>query len=241
VTGRGELVRAGGRVVKNVTGYDVPKLLAGSWGTLAVLTEVTVRVAPAPETERTLRVASRTPEDAVRVLTAALGSAHDVSAAAFDPTRGSLLRLEGFAASVDARAAALRDLLAPVEVEAIDVDESRTLWREIGSASALAGHPVVWRVSVPPTDAPRAVAALAPERYVLDWGGGLILAAYRDVEAARVRGAVPHGHATLLKAPEDARRAVSSFPPQEPRLAALAARVKQAFDPHAKLNPGRME
>lgn len=241
VTGRGELVRAGGRVVKNVTGYDVPKLLAGSWGTLAVLTEVTVRVAPAPETERTLRVASRTPEDASRVLTVALGSAHDVSAAAFDPARGALLRLEGFAASVDARAAAVRELLAPAEVDAIDAEESRALWREIGSAAALAEHPVVWRISVPPSEAPAAVAALAPERCVLDWGGGLIVAAYRDVDAARVRAAVRHGHATLLKAPADARRATPSFPPQEPALAALAARVKQAFDPHAKLNPGRME
>jgi len=240
VTGRGELVRAGGRVVKNVTGYDVPKVLAGSWGTLAVLTEVTVRVAPAPETERTLRVASRTPEDALRVLTAALGSAHDVSAAAFDPARGALLRIEGFAASVDARAAALRELLATAH-DAVEAAESRALWREIGSASVLASHPVVWRVSVPPSDAPRVVAALAPERYVLDWGGGLIFAAYRDVDAARVRGAVRNGHATLLKAPADARRAVPSFPPPEPKLAALGARLKRAFDPDGKLNPGRME
>src|SRR6185503_12465561 len=97
--------------------------------TLAVLTEVTVRVAPAPETERTLCVPSRTLDNAVRVLAAALGSAHDVSAAAFDPLRGALLRLEGFAASVDARAAALRDLLAPADVDALEGDESRSLWR----------------------------------------------------------------------------------------------------------------
>ncbi|HET8698857.1 MAG TPA: FAD-binding protein [Gammaproteobacteria bacterium] len=208
VTGRGELVRAGGKVVKNVTGYDVPKVLAGSWGTLAVLTEVTVRVAPAPETETTLCVPSRTPEEAVPVLSAALGSAHDVSAAAFDPARGALLRIEGFAASVAARASALRELLAPAEVESVDPQASAALWRELGSAAALASYPVVWRVSVPPSHAPRAVAALAPERYLLDWGGGLILAAYRDVDAARVRGAVPAGHATLLKAPASARRAV---------------------------------
>jgi glycolate oxidase FAD binding subunit len=241
VTGRGELVRAGGRVVKNVTGYDVTKVLAGSWGTLAVLTEVTVRVAPAPETERTLRVASRTPADAIRVLTAALGSTHDVSAAAFDPARGSLVRIEGFAASVDARAAAVRALLAPAAVDAIEVVESRSLWREIGSAATFARHPVVWRVSVPPSDAPRVVAALAPECYVLDWGGGLIFAAYHDVDAARVRSAIRHGHATLLKAPADARRAVPSFPPREPGLAALGTRLKHAFDPDGRLNPGRLE
>ncbi len=103
VTGRGERFNAGGRVVKNVTGYDVPKLLAGSWGTLAVLTTVTLRVAPAPETERTLLVPCASPGEAVTVLSGALGSPHDVAAAAFDPEVGCLLRLEGFAASVEAR------------------------------------------------------------------------------------------------------------------------------------------
>ena len=241
VTGRGELIRAGGRVVKNVTGYDVPKILAGSWGTLAVLTEVTVRVAPAPEAERTLVIASRTPSEAVGVLTAALGSPHDVSAAAFDPQRGALLRLEGFVASVEARAVALRDLLAPAAVDALDGDASRALWTEFGAAATLAEHPVVWRVSVPPADAPRVVAALEAERYLLDWGGGLILAAYREVDAARVRGAFREGHATLFKAPRAARLAVATFQPRPPELTALAARVKHAFDPNAKLNPQRLD
>ncbi|HET7134256.1 MAG TPA: hypothetical protein VFJ95_18490, partial [Gammaproteobacteria bacterium] len=201
----------------------------------------TVRVAPAPETEITLCVPSRTPEQAVPVLAAALGSAHDVSAAAFDPARGALLRIEGFAASVAARASALRELLAPAEVDKVDAPSSAALWREIGAATALASYPVVWRVSVPPSDAPRAVAALAPESYLLDWGGGLILAAYHDMDAARVRGAVHGGHATLLKAPASARREVPSFPPQQSALAALNARLKRAFDPDGKLNPGRME
>ena len=107
VTGQGESFKAGGYVVKNVTGYDLPKLLAGSWGTLAVLTEVTVRVVPAPELDRTLVVAAGSAGECLDLLTAALRSAHDVSAAAVDPERGSLLRLEGFAASVEARTRAL--------------------------------------------------------------------------------------------------------------------------------------
>ena len=261
VTGRGERFKAGGRVVKNVTGYDVPKLLAGSWGTLAVLTSVTLRVAPLPETERTLVVPSATAAEAVAVMSAALGSPHDVSAAAFDAERGCLLRLEGFAASVDARGAALVRLLraesdqhgagaaapardAPArraDIATVDADASRALWTEIGGATALARWPVVWRISVPPSDAPRLLAALAPERYLLDWGGGLIYAAFSAVDAVRVRGALlREGHATLFKAPREARAANAVFQPQPAPLAAAARRVKLAFDPDGRLSPGRL-
>ena len=107
VAGSGESFKAGGKVVKNVTGYDLPKLLAGSWGTLAVLTEVTIRVAPAPELDRTLVVAAGSVGECLALLGTALRSSHDVSAAGVDPERGSLLRLEGFAASVEARTRAL--------------------------------------------------------------------------------------------------------------------------------------
>src|SRR6202008_1016029 len=97
VSGRGEVFKAGGKVVKNVTGYDLPKLLAGSWGTLAVLTEVTLRVAPAPELDRTLVVAAGSTGECLTLLGAALRSPHDVSAAGGGPARGRLLRLPGFA------------------------------------------------------------------------------------------------------------------------------------------------
>ena len=259
VTGRGERFKAGGRVVKNVTGYDVPKVLAGSWGTLAVLTAVTVRVAPLPETECTLVVPSATADDALLVMSAALGSPHDVSAAAFDAERGCVLRMEGFAASVDAREAALARMLrgawsaesgaagapqrlvsARGEIATLGADESRALWAAIGGAVALAPWPVVWRISVPPTDAPRVLAALAPERHLLDWGGGLIWAAFSSVESARVRGAVREGHATLFKAPREARAANAVFHPQPPALALATERLKHAFDPGGRLSPGRL-
>ena len=179
VSGRGELFKAGGKVVKNVTGYDLPKLLAGSWGTLAVLTDVTLRVAPAPETEITVLVPDEKPEQALLTLTAALGSADEVSAAAFDPWRGTALRLEGFTASVSARQTALLASLGVSDAEILDSEASREFWRQTGNAEALADWPVVWRISVPPSEAPRVLSALAPERYFLDWGGGLIWAAVR--------------------------------------------------------------
>ena len=247
VTGRGELFAAGGRVVKNVTGYDVPKLLAGSWGTLAILTRVTLRVVPAAETERTLIVQSASAAEAAAVLRAALGSPHDVSSAAFDPQRGCLIRVEGFAASVEARAAALRATLRG-DVRSLEPEASRALWKEIGGAAALAAWPVVWRISVPPADAPGVAAALGADRYLLDWGGGLIWAAFAAADpervrsdAERLRSAIRAGHAMLFKAPRDVRAAVAVFPPQPPALAGAARRLKIAFDPAGKLNAGRLD
>jgi glycolate oxidase FAD binding subunit len=241
VTGRGEAFKAGGKVVKNVTGYDLPKLLAGSWGTLAVLTEVTIRVAPAAELDRTLVVASASAEESVALQSAALGSPHDVSAAGFDPARGSLLRLEGFAASVEARARALCAELRCTPHAVLEGAASRECWHDLASAAALSVSPVVWRISVPPADAPRVLERLRPDRYLLDWGGGLILAGYSSVDAAGVRGAFTSGHATLLKASAAARAATCVFQPLAAGVAAAAARLRHAFDPRGILNPGRMD
>ena len=240
VTGSGERFKAGGKVVKNVTGYDLPKLLAGSWGTLAVLTDVTLRVTPVAELDRTLVVPSATGAASVATLSAALGSPHDVSAAGFDPARGSVLRIEGFAASVAARTDALCADLGLEPSEVIDGAASRLLWHAHASAVSLAASPVLWRISVPPSEAPAVLERLRPDRYLLDWGGGLMLAAFDTVDATRVRGAFSAGHATLIKAPAAARAATAMFQPQPPIAAAAAARLKSAFDPRGILNPGRM-
>ena len=241
VTGRGEPFKAGGRVVKNVTGYDLPKLLAGSWGTLAVLTEVTIRVAPAPELDRTLVVPAGSVGECLALVGAALRSPHDVSAGGVDPAYGALLRLEGFAASVDARTRALCDELHCEPQQVLEGRASRACWHALASADALAASPVVWRISVPPTDALGVLERLAADRYLVDWGGGLLLVGFDAVDAARVRGALTAGHATLLKAPLAARAATRVFQPQAPAVAAAAARLRNAFDPRAILNPGRMD
>jgi glycolate oxidase FAD binding subunit len=239
VNGRGQTFRAGGNVVKNVTGYDLPKLLAGSWGSLAVMSEVTLKVVPQAETELTLIVPDDRPTQAIATLSLALGSPHDVSSAAFDPWRGSALRLEGIAASVDARRTALLDDLGRPEVEQLDADASRAYWLSTGAAEALADWRVVWRLSVPPGDAPRVVEAMSPERYLLDWGGGLIWAAFDKVDSRRVRGSLRDGHAMLIKAPADSRTCRQQ--PASAVVAHVLERVRQAFDPDRRLNPGRME
>lgn len=247
VTGRGEIFNAGARVVKNVTGYDMPKLMAGSWGTLAALTRVTFKVAPAPETEATLAIPSASDGDAVAAMAAALQSPCDVSGAAHVPGQGTFLRLEGIAVSVKARRDALARLLA-MKSETIAAATSRKLWREISNATVLpfAANSIIWRVSVPPSDGAdylRRVTEKVEARHFLDWGGGLVwlaVAPSPDAGAAAVRGSLKHGHAMLFRAPPNVRRIVPVFQPQPDALAALSMRVKAALDPLDKLNPGRM-
>jgi glycolate oxidase FAD binding subunit len=247
VSGRGEVFKAGARVVKNVTGYDLPKLLTGSYGTLAALTSITVKVLPRPETEETILVEGLDDTAAVPVMSLAMQSACEVSGAAHVPGEGTFLRLEGIAASVAARRDGLAKLLArPVQILAAKA--SGTIWQRIRDVLVLADTPdrQVWRLSVTPSDAPALLAKLRGSleiRYVLDWAGGLIwldVPPTEDAAAAVIRGAMRSGHATLIRAPEGVRAAVDVFHPQAPALAALSARVKDSFDPRQLFNPGRM-
>jgi glycolate oxidase FAD binding subunit len=171
----------------------------------------------------------------------ALCSDCEVSAAAFDPLRGTALRLEGPAASVAARGEELLRLLGVSPAERLAATQSRAYWRATGAAEALADWPVVWRISMPPADSARVLESLQPERYLLDWGGGLLWAAYDRVEAARVRGGLREGHAMLFKAPAAARQRTCVMQPVPPALAAVLERLRHAFDPERKLNPGRID
>lgn len=252
VTGEGVAVKSGGRVMKNVTGYDLVKFLAGSYGTLAVLTEVTFKVLPVPETEATLAFAGLADARAVTLLSAALGSPFSVTGAAHvaEPAR-TLVRIEGFAASVDERAARLRQLLATfAEPELLHGEASVATWKTIRDLHALGAPPnvPVWRISVRPGDGPRvadAVRRAGPCRVLYDWGGGLVWIAGGegpDAGAAVVRAAVADvgGHATLVRAPDAVRNSVEVFQPQAPPLVALTKKLKATFDPAGILNPGRM-
>jgi len=251
VTGRADIFKAGARVMKNVTGYDLPKLLTGSHGTLAALTSVTVKVLPKPETEETLVFAGLDDAAAVRVMGLALQSPCEVSGSAHLPGKLplTLLRLEGIAASVAYRRSKLATLLHEFgSAEALAEKQSKKQWQAIGDVSPLAARPerCLWRISVAPTDGPKVAAQIAAgidARWFYDWGGGLVwldVPPTDDAGASIVRAAAAPGHATLIRAPDPTRLAVPVFQPQEAALAALTARVKQAFDPAQILNPGRM-
>ena len=267
VSGRGEEFKSGGRVVKNVTGFDLSKLMAGSFGTLAVMSEITIKVVPAPEKTRTVLVLGAGDGDAVKAMGAALASSNEVSAAAHLPGHATAasqvpyisgaggavtaVRVEGPGPSVEYRCQALKDLLADSgDLEELHTANSRTLWREVRDVTCFSGEDEnqVWRISTPPTAGPRVAAEILkslPGRAFFDWGGGLVwlsLAPLDDAGHECVRGALgpSGGHATLVRAAAEIRARIPVFQPQLPPVEALAARIKEAFDPGHVLNPGRM-
>ena len=247
VTGRGDIFKAGARVVKNVTGYDLPKLLTGSYGTLAALTSVTLKVLPKPETEETLVLGGLDDAAAVRAMSLAMQSSCEVSGAAHVPGQGTFLRLEGIAPSIAYRRDKLRALLRGT-ISILDAAQSASQWLAIGDVTPLADTPerIVWRISVAPSEAPAVLARIkskADARYFLDWAGGLIWLDVPPTEDAcepAIRGAITSGHAMLVRAPAAHRSRIDVFQPQPQALAALTARVKASFDPQGRLNPGRM-
>jgi glycolate oxidase FAD binding subunit len=268
VSGRGEAFKSGGRVVKNVTGYDLSKGLAGSWGTLAVVTEATFKVLPRPETVATLVIAGLDDRRAVATLCQAMGTPWEVSGAAHLPEAvvaevpdaafaaggqaATLLRLEGIEPSVAYRAEKLKELFAPLGGMALlGTPASDALWRAIRDAEMFEAttHPV-WRVSVAPSTGPSVVAALAighTIRHFYDWSGGLIWIEAPDAGddglSREIRVAVATtggGHATLMRGTPALRSAIAPFEPQPEPLAALSRRLKEQFDPRGILNPGRV-
>ena len=264
VNGRGEAFKAGGTVVKNVTGYDLSRGLAGSFGTLAVLTEVTFKVLPRAETAATLALPGLTPKQAIEALCAAMGAPVDVSGAAHLPPFAAqalgfagavtLMRLEGFAPSVEERFERLAALMKPAGAERLDAAAAAPLWRAVRDVAPLARNEdrIIWKISVAPTAGP-AVAATVGKVYqseaLFDWSGGLVWLALEpdcgpDAGAELIRGAIAvqgGGHATLVRAPDDIRAAARVFQPQPPALRILSQRLKAEFDPFGILEPGRMQ
>jgi glycolate oxidase FAD binding subunit len=263
VTGHGTAFQSGGKVVKNVTGYDLSKLVTGSMGTLAALSEVSIKTLPAPETTWTLVLRDLDDRQALAAMTAAVTSSHEISGAAHLPASVparlgfggaalTALRLEGPTPSVEARFGSLAGELGGGDK--LEGKGSLTLWRGLRDVAPLTGasDQAVWRLSVPPQSGPDVLATIRQSlavTYFYDWAGGLVWLAVSDVDdagAGAIRAAIDSvptassGHATLIRAPEDLRKAVDVFHPQPAALAALSKRIKDSFDPGRVLNPGRM-
>ncbi|MEY1556804.1 glycolate oxidase subunit GlcE [Yoonia sp. R2331] len=233
VDGSGTLVKNGGRVMKNVTGYDLVKLMCGSYGTLGVMTEVALKVLPVASAETTLTITGLDPDQAVGAMSAALGSPFDVNGVAHDG-QDTLFRLEGFSESVTYRTAELTKHLAPFGT-ATPIDDSAARWRAIRDVDVLAGASGdIWRLSVKPTDAPGILEAIKPSAALLDWGGGLIWLAIPP--GTDVRSAIAQGHATLIRGTTHG----PAFHPEPAPVAAITQGLRDRFDPRGILNPGLM-
>lgn len=254
VDGAGRLVRNGGRVMKNVTGYDLVKLMAGSWGTLGVISEVSLKVLAKPQAEATLVVRDTAAGAGIADLCRTMGTPFDVSGAVWigpgvvAETSEMRIRVEGLSGSVAYRINRLAERFRAA-LSIVEGDESAALWRQIRDVLPFAGKDApLWRISVKPTDAPALLAALehagVEHKAICDWSGGLIwvmiegAAACADVVRREV--SVLRGHATLLRATPAEREAVAMFHPQSAALERIAAGLRTHFDPKDILNPRLM-
>ncbi|HAV08845.1 MAG TPA: glycolate oxidase subunit GlcE [Rhodobacteraceae bacterium] len=248
VDGRGRVLKNGGRVMKNVTGYDLVKLMAGSWGSLGAMTEASFKVLAKPAAEVTLVKSGLSAQDGVHALTQALGTPYDVSGAAWvgvGRQGEARVRLEGLPGSVAYRREALLNVLG-AGWDAVSAEPSAALWREVRDVTPFVGRAgTVWRVSVKPTDGPRLLEALGAEEALLDWGGGLVwllMPEGQDGGEAAVRAALRPlgGHATLMRGAAELRSRIAVFQPEAPAVATLAAAIRREFDPNSIFNAGIM-
>ncbi|GGE53146.1 FAD-binding protein [Actibacterium pelagium] len=248
VDGRGDVIKNGGRVMKNVTGYDLVKLMAGSFGTLGVLTEVSFKLLPAPEARAVVLVNGLDDSQAISALARAVGSSFEVSGAAHVPVGVdghpvTMFRVEGFAQSVAYRAGQLAELLKDYGEALIETDPEKTAagWKWVRDVEAFHGLPGdVWRVSVKPSDGPRVAAAVGAERVVYDWAGGLVWLLVDEGRDIRPDLQGIAGHATLVRAAASTRSQIAMFQPEPEPLARISAGLRTQFDPRGILNPGLM-
>jgi glycolate oxidase FAD binding subunit len=263
VNGKGEAIKAGGHVIKNVTGFDISRLMCGAFGTLGVLTELTVRLTPANPRNAVLaladcdtgaglgalRAAARLPVEATGLayLPAALLAENEtVRAFGLSPGRGAaLIRVEGTPSAIVEKLSLLRTHFADHDLMALDEMLADTLFKAIGNGGFFVNsRSDLWRLVLTPSEAGAALAELRPTFWYADWAGGLIWLALEATQetagALRALTARFGGHATLMRAGDEARSRLAIFDPETPARAKLTRSVKAAFDPHRLFNPGRM-
>ena len=245
VDGQGVVVKNGGRVMKNVTGYDLVKVMAGSYGTLGVLSEISMKVLPRPETQATLVLHGLDDTTGVRAMAAALGSPFEVTGAAHDPAqKKTMLRIEGFETSVMYRLGRLRDLLGNMGAEFTVSDEHETAdaWvatRDVAAFQATQGD--VWRVACKPSDGPALAARAQADAWLYDWAGGLIWLRCAAGHDLRHKLGAFEGHATLVRADDETKARLGVFHPENSGVARLTSALRAKFDPKGLFNTGLME
>lgn len=268
VTGNGDIFKSGGRVMKNVTGLDLARGLAGSWGTLAAMTELTFKVLPMPDDTATLVFPDLTDDLAIEMLCIAMGSPYEVSGTVHlprtlaarllhDDLRAAgrsltAIRLENFPRSIAYRKERMKELLKvygpPIE---LDQESSLRFWGELRRLSVLpfGGQTYLWKISTSPKAAPALVNTIKRHmdnvETMYDWSGGLIwleIPASADAGAADIRRALAThgGYATLIRADASVRAGVDVFQPLSPAVERLSRGLKKTFDPSGIFNPGRM-
>lgn len=259
INGKGDIIKAGGRVMKNVTGLDLIKLLAGSWGTLAPMTQVIFKVVPQVETEATLVLSGLSDEKAAQAMAAAMATSCEVSGAAHLPENiaagfkeiagksATLLRLEGFEKSVNIRIDKLQAILSAFGEQSVLSDkQTKSLWSNIRDVKPFAdgSESPVWRVSVAPMVGHQLVAELGANNAYYDWQGGLVWLKMDDgPDADKLRDAIAKlggGHATLIRATDEQRQSENVFEPENAAVAAISKRIREQFDPLGKFYTGRM-
>lgn len=239
VNGLGEAYKAGGRVVKNVTGFDLPKLMCGSFGTLGPLTQITLRVFPEAPLSATLAVTGVDAETGLALLRRIWSSPLEATGLAYVPAEAvAVVRVDGAREPLAEKLALARDLLAGHEI--FEIDGGDALFRELGSGAPFLGSAFdVWRIAVPPASAAQVAAQIASPLWYADWAGAMLWIGTNATDLHEI-AETAGGHATLVRASEETRGRTHVFPPEPPERAALTRSVKAAFDPLGLFNPGRM-
>ena len=258
VNGFGKTYKAGGKVVKNVTGFDISKLMCGSLGILGPMSEVTLRLLPSPTHSASLAVRDLETEAGLHLLRRVWREPLEASGLLYLPKAilehfdlgGStdagivLLRVEGSAAALTDKRRRLSGLLEGLRVE--DLEQGDQVFAAAANGSVFAPIPLdVWRMAVPPAAAPEVAAALVGTLWYADWAGGLFWIATSDDALSAAAGlericARAQGQLQLLRADADQRRRFAARPSGEAGVLELMRTVKSAFDPLALFNPGRL-
>ena len=264
INGKGEIIKSGGTVVKNVTGYDLCKLISGSFGTLSVLTELSVKVLPKPQTSKTLIINNPHIKKAIEYLGTALSSPSDPSGGVFYPEqfdqsftfndlthKGALtaIRIEGPSNSVDHRIKNLSAELGLLENEysILESVQTKIFWNKTKNLEIFSNSKKnLLRIVVPISETLSVLQKMKPYEinYFLDWGGSLIWVELEKISLKILREIKDitqqhSGYFTIIKVEEDLKASADVFT-IDPIKYKISEKIKKSFDPKRIFNPGKM-